>query len=123
MKELAEGVLRGESGAAARALTCVVDERPGHEELWKRLYPKSGGARKIGFFGPPGSGKSSLIGAMIRVLRAKGEKVGVLAVDPTSPFTPSPAAPSSATASASKTTSSTRACSCAASPPAAPSAA
>ena len=87
MKELAEGVLRGEPGAASRALTWVVDERAGHEELWRRLYPHSGRAHKVGFFGPPGSGKSSLIGAMIALLRARGEKVGVLAVDPTSPFT------------------------------------
>jgi LAO/AO transport system kinase len=85
--ELADSVLKGDRSAAARAITTVVDERDGYEELWKRLYPHSGRAHKIGFSGPPGSGKSTLIGRMIALLRSKGEKVGVLAVDPSSTYT------------------------------------
>lgn len=84
---LAEGVLKGDRSAAARALTTIIDERDGYDELWRRLYPHAGRSHKIGFSGPPGCGKSTLIGALIRVLRARGEKVGVLAVDPSSQVT------------------------------------
>lgn len=73
--------------ALARALSIVENRRTGADELLSALHPRLGRARRIGVTGPPGAGKSTLTTAMARALRARGETVGVLAVDPTSPFT------------------------------------
>lgn len=84
IQKLVEKITQGDPGAAARALSLVIDESPGFEELTQKLFPYSGSSHKVGFSGPPGSGKSSLIGELIRFYREKNLKVGVLAVDPSS---------------------------------------
>lgn len=84
---LAGRVLKGEPAALSRALTLITDEAEGSEELCRAFFPSHGRAHKIGLCGPPGSGKSSLVNRLVARLRKAGEKVGVLAVDPTSPFT------------------------------------
>lgn len=87
LPDLVARVRRGERAAAARALSTVTEERPGHEALAGAFFADHGRAHKIGLCGPPGSGKSSLINRLIAQLRRKGQTVGVLAVDPTSAFT------------------------------------
>ncbi|HVE14236.1 MAG TPA: methylmalonyl Co-A mutase-associated GTPase MeaB [Elusimicrobiota bacterium] len=84
---MAERVLAGDPAAASRALSIVTDEREGHESLSRELFARRGPAHTIGLCGPPGSGKSSVINRLVSVFRKAGETVGVLAVDPTSPFT------------------------------------
>lgn len=85
--ELARLVRRGDPAAAARALSVVTEERPGHEELSRHLFPDHGRSHTVGLCGSPGSGKSSLINRLVAAFRKRGETVGVLAVDPTSAFT------------------------------------
>ena len=83
---LVERVLRGEHAAASRALSLVVDEAPEADALSKAFFPKSGSAQKIGVCGPPGAGKSSLTSRLVSFYRKLGLKVGILAVDPSSPI-------------------------------------
>lgn len=71
----------------ARALSAVVDRDPGAEELLRNIYRTVGTARVIGLTGPPGSGKSTLVDGLARRFRQQELSVGVVAVDPTSPFT------------------------------------
>lgn len=85
-KSLAERVLSGDQAAASRALSRIVDEAPDAEELLAAFFPRSGRAQKIGVSGPPGAGKSTLTGRLIGELRKRKLKVGVLAVDPSSPI-------------------------------------
>ncbi len=84
--ELAEGVRAGDKLALARALSVV--ERGGDEaeQLVRDLYPGCGGAYTIGVTGPPGVGKSTLIGALVGHVRELERSVGVISVDPSSPF-------------------------------------
>jgi LAO/AO transport system kinase len=84
--ELAEGVRAGDKLALARALSVV--ERGGDEagQLVRDLYPDCGGAYTVGVTGPPGVGKSTLIGALVKHVRELGKSVGVVSVDPSSPF-------------------------------------
>jgi len=82
----AEQVLQGNVRAASRLITAVQEGRDSAREAIRHLYPNCGGARLIGITGPPGAGKSTLVGAMIRELRRRELSVGVLAVDPSSPF-------------------------------------
>jgi len=84
--ELADGVRAGDKLALARALSVV--ERGGEEaeQLVRDLHPDSGGAYTIGVTGPPGVGKSTLIGALVGHVRELGRSVGVVSVDPSSPF-------------------------------------
>ena len=78
----------GEARALARAISWVENARPGFEQLLSSLHDRVGPAQRIGITGPPGAGKSTLIHALARLVRAeRGERVGVVAVDPTSPFT------------------------------------
>ena len=77
----------GKKAALARAISIVENHRPGFEQLLVTWHPKVGGARRIGLTGPPGAGKSSLTTALTRAYRAQGLTVGIIAVDPTSPFT------------------------------------
>ncbi|TVR23171.1 MAG: methylmalonyl Co-A mutase-associated GTPase MeaB [Anaerolineaceae bacterium] len=81
-----QGVLSGQRRALARALTIVENGRAGMDDLLAALYPHTGRAAVIGVTGAPGSGKSSLVNAMIAAYRGRGQTVGVVAVDPTSPF-------------------------------------
>jgi LAO/AO transport system kinase len=84
---LAAGVRAGDKLALARAITLVENSDPLAYELVRELYPETGRAYAIGVTGPPGVGKSTLIGALIRHVRAAGKSVGVISVDPSSPFT------------------------------------
>ena len=84
---LVEGVRAGERRALARAISLVEDGDPMARELVRDLYPDTGKAYVIGMTGPPGVGKSSLLSALVRLVRGEGRGVGVLSVDPSSPFT------------------------------------
>ncbi len=84
---LAQRLLDGDRRALARAITLVEDDRPEGWELVREVYPHTGKAEVVGFTGPPGVGKSTLIGALTKARRAAGRTVGVLSVDPSSPFT------------------------------------
>lgn len=82
-----ERFLGGDQSALARIITIIEDRTEGYQDVLARLYPHSGKALKIGFTGPPGAGKSSLVNSIAKMLLAQGKKVGIIAVDPTSPFT------------------------------------
>ncbi len=84
---LAARVRDRDPAALSRALTLVTDEAPGHEEVSRALFRARGRSHKIGLCGPPGSGKSSLVSRLVTDFRRSAKTVGVLAVDPTSPFT------------------------------------
>jgi len=83
---LAAAVRAGDRGALARAITLVESSDPLAYELVRDLYPSTGRAYSIGVTGPPGVGKSSLIGALLRHIRPLERTVGVVSVDPSSPF-------------------------------------
>ncbi|MGI9186381.1 MAG: nucleoside-triphosphatase, partial [Gaiellales bacterium] len=85
--ELATLVRAGDRRAIARAISLVEDEGAGAAELMAALWPHVGGAAVIGITGPPGVGKSTLVGALVGEIRRSGKSVGVIAVDPSSPFT------------------------------------
>ncbi len=85
--ELAERLLSGDKRALARAITLVENGDPEGANLVGAVFPKTGRARITGFTGPPGVGKSTLIGALTKLLREANRKVGVLSIDPSSPFT------------------------------------
>jgi LAO/AO transport system kinase len=84
---LIEGVRGGDRRALARAISLVEDGDPLAYELVRAVYPETGRAYVIGITGPPGVGKSSLVSGLIRQVRASDAKVGVISVDPSSPFT------------------------------------
>jgi LAO/AO transport system kinase len=87
LEALVEGVCAGERRALARAITLVESSDPLAYELIRELYPNTGNSYGIGVTGPPGVGKSSLISALVRHVRAEDASVGVISVDPSSPFT------------------------------------
>jgi LAO/AO transport system kinase len=84
---LAEMVLNGDIRAAARLMRDIDDNRPQALDELKQLYPRTGNAYIIGITGPPGAGKSTLVDQLTAAFRIRGKKVGVVAIDPTSPFT------------------------------------
>jgi len=84
---LGSRILQGDLRALARGLRIVEDRREGCEDLMRVITPAVGKAHRVGVTGPPGVGKSTLIDALLRVARARGKKVAVLAVDPSSPLT------------------------------------
>jgi LAO/AO transport system kinase len=86
LRSLVDGVSGGDTRAVARAITLVENRDPLAYELVRELYPRTGGAAVVGFTGPPGVGKSSLIACVIALLRGDGKRVGVVSVDPSSPF-------------------------------------
>ncbi|MEO7711980.1 MAG: methylmalonyl Co-A mutase-associated GTPase MeaB [Gemmatimonadaceae bacterium] len=77
----------GRKAALARAISIVENHRPGFERLLAELHPLIGRARRVGLTGPPGAGKSTLVTSLTRHYRRVGHTVGIVAVDPTSPFT------------------------------------
>jgi LAO/AO transport system kinase len=85
--EFVSDVVAGKSRAVARAMRLVDDRRPPYFEVLRRLHPHTGKSWVLGFTGTPGAGKSTLVGRVVEVLREKGLRVAVVAVDPTSPFT------------------------------------
>jgi LAO/AO transport system kinase len=85
--DLALLVLQGDVRAVARAITLVEDDRPEAPGVLAALFPHAGKALVVGVTGPPGAGKSTLVDRMTAHLRARGKTVGIVAVDPTSPFT------------------------------------
>ena len=85
--ELVSKALDGDRLALARLLTAVENRTPVAEAALRDLYPKAGRAHVVGITGPPGSGKSTLVAAMITRLREEGRAVAVIAVDPSSPIT------------------------------------
>jgi LAO/AO transport system kinase len=84
---LAAGVRDGDKRALARAITLVENSDPLAYEVVADLYPETGRAYAVGVTGPPGVGKSTLIGALVRHVRDRAQSVGVISVDPSSPFT------------------------------------
>lgn len=84
---LAERLLDGDRRALARAITLIENDDPAGWELVREIYPHTGKARVTGFTGPPGVGKSTLVGALSGELRKENRDVAVLAIDPSSPFT------------------------------------
>jgi LAO/AO transport system kinase len=84
---IVKGLLAGERRALARAISIVDNDEPESREIIKQIFSKTGNIRTVGFTGPGGAGKSSLVGKLIPECQALGYKVAVLAVDPTSPIT------------------------------------
>jgi len=87
MLEVAEKIVAGDRRALARAATWIENRRPEAEALLRELFPRTGHAMILGVTGAPGAGKSTLCDQIAQVLRAEGKTVGVLAVDPSSPYT------------------------------------
>src|SRR5215211_3693009 len=84
---IAERLVAGDKRALARAITLIENGEPAGSELVREVFPRTGRARIVGVTGPPGVGKSTLCGALTAVLRKADRKVGVLSIDPSSPFT------------------------------------
>ena len=85
--ELTERLLEGDKRALARAISLIENGDPLGTEIVSAVYPRTGKARIVGFTGPPGVGKSTLIGALVKAMRESERRVGVLSIDPSSPFT------------------------------------
>jgi LAO/AO transport system kinase len=83
---LAERLVAGDKRALARAISLVEDDEPAGWEIVREVYPQTGRAQVVGITGPPGAGKSTLIGALVERRRAAERTVGVLSIDPSSPF-------------------------------------
>jgi LAO/AO transport system kinase len=86
-ESLAQRLLTGDKRALARAITLVEGDDPEGWEIVREIYPQTGNAAIIGFTGPPGVGKSTLLGALTKLERERGRTVAVLSIDPSSPFT------------------------------------
>jgi LAO/AO transport system kinase len=87
MSDLARELLGGAVSAGARAIRWLDDGDPRGREVLRAIFPHTGRAHLVGVTGPPGAGKSTLVGELISQARARGKRVGVIAVDPSSPFT------------------------------------
>jgi LAO/AO transport system kinase len=83
---LSERLLAGDKRALARAISLVEDDDPQGWELVREVYPRTGGAAIVGFTGPPGVGKSTLLGALTKLERERDRTIAVLSIDPSSPF-------------------------------------
>jgi LAO/AO transport system kinase len=86
-EDLVRGVLAGSPRAIGRAISEVERDSPAVPELLRRLFPETGRARIVGVTGPPGAGKSTLVQRLAQAYRKQGRRVGIVAVDPSSPFT------------------------------------
>lgn len=87
IKELIKGILSSNKRSIARGISLVENESPESSDLLKSLYPYTGKSYLIGVTGPPGAGKSTITNNLAKLMREKGYKIGIIAVDPTSPFT------------------------------------
>jgi LAO/AO transport system kinase len=87
IQPLVDQVRAGDLRALARAISTVENRTPGWSELLKAVFPHSGHARILGLTGPPGAGKSTLVDQLARHYRKENRTVGIIAVDPTSPYT------------------------------------
>ncbi len=87
VRQLAAAVLAGSAQAVARLISLVENDGAAAQDARAALHRHTGRAHVVGITGPPGSGKSTLVNAAIRALRQAGQRVGVVAIDPTSPFT------------------------------------
>jgi LAO/AO transport system kinase len=87
LAELMRGAVAGERGPLARLLTAIENDAPGVRDLLPELFRAGRGAHLVGITGPPGSGKSTLVNALAAEWRRRGRRVGILAVDPSSPYT------------------------------------
>ena len=83
---LSDRVLAGDPRAIARAISLIEDESPAAADLIQRIFPSTGRAYLVGVTGPPGAGKSTLVDRLTSAIRATSRSVGIVAVDPTSPF-------------------------------------
>lgn len=86
MDDIVEKILAGDKRSIARSISKIDDEDPESHEILKKIYPKTGKAITLGFTGPGGAGKSSLIGNLIPYFKKLGYTIAILAVDPTSPI-------------------------------------
>src|SRR5690349_23171205 len=84
---LAERLLAGDKRALARGISLVENDDPEGWSLVREVYPHTGKAAMIGFTGPPGVGKSTLLGSLTKLERDRDRSVAVLSIDPSSPFT------------------------------------
>ncbi|MFQ5777632.1 MAG: methylmalonyl Co-A mutase-associated GTPase MeaB [Terriglobia bacterium] len=84
---LADGVRQADARAIARAISAIENREPGSQRLVQELFPATGHAVLVGLTGAPGTGKSSLANTLAKEYRSQGKSVGVIAIDPTSPFT------------------------------------
>jgi GTPase len=87
IEQLQQGILEGNRISIARSITLIEDERDGFVELLNSLHKNIGNAFRIGVTGPPGAGKSTFTNQFAKLYRAQNKKVGIIAVDPTSPYT------------------------------------
>ncbi len=87
MSDLSQRLIDGDRRALARAITLVERADPEGWEIVREVYPRTGTAQLVGITGPPGAGKSTLLGALATHWRAQDETVGILSIDPSSPFT------------------------------------
>ncbi|MGI8728070.1 MAG: methylmalonyl Co-A mutase-associated GTPase MeaB [Solirubrobacterales bacterium] len=86
-EELLEKLVEGDKRALARTISLIENGDPEGARLVGEVFPRTGSARIVGLTGPPGVGKSTLISALTKLLRSRDRKVGVLSIDPSSPFT------------------------------------
>lgn len=87
INELMEGLFNKEKRALSRIITMVENEKPEYYPILKEIYSHTGKAYRIGITGPPGAGKSTLVNILAKQIKDRGNEVGIIAIDPTSPFT------------------------------------